>query len=40
MPLPFIIGAAAAIAGAAGIGSGIHGGIKMKEAKDTMEVAK
>lgn len=40
MPLPFIIGAAAAIAGAAGIGSGIHGGIKMKEAKDTMDVAK
>lgn len=40
MPLPFIIGGLAAVAGAAGIGSGIHGGVKMKEAKDTMELAK
>ena len=40
MPLPFIIGGLAAVAGAAGIGSGIHGGIKMKEAKDTMDLAK
>lgn len=40
MPLPFIIGGLAAIAGAAGIGSGIHGGVKMKEAKDTMDLAK
>lgn len=40
MPLPFIIGGIAAVAGAAGIGSGIHGGIKMKEANDTMEMAK
>lgn len=40
MPLPLIIGGLAAVAGAAGIGSGIHGGVKMKEAKDTMNLAK
>ena len=40
MPLPFIIGGIAAVAGVAGVGSGIHGGIKMKEANDTMELAK
>ena len=40
MPLPFVIGAAAAVAGVVGVGSGIHGGIKMKEANDTMEIAK
>ncbi len=40
MPLPLIIGGIAAIAGAAGVGSGIHGGIKMKEANDTMKSAK
>ena len=34
MPLPLILGAAAAIAGAAGIGTGIHGAVKMKDAKD------
>lgn len=39
MPLPLIIGGIAAVAGAAGVGSGIHGGIKMKEAKDTMNMA-
>ncbi|MBR1714115.1 MAG: hypothetical protein IJ717_04130 [Treponema sp.] len=39
MPLPLIIGIGAAIAGAAGIGAGIHGGVKMKEAKDTSEAA-
>lgn len=39
MPLPLILGAAAAIAGIAGVGSGIHGAVKMKEANDTMEVA-
>ncbi len=32
MPLPFIIGAIAAGAAAAGVGSGIHGAVKMKEA--------
>ena len=39
MPLPLIIGGIAAIAGAAGVGSGIHGGVKMKEANDTMKLA-
>lgn len=40
MPIPFIIGGIAAIAGALGVGSGIHGGMKMKEANDTMRWAK
>lgn len=40
MPLPLIIGGIAAIAGVAGVGSGIHGGVKMKEANDTMKAAK
>jgi len=40
MPLPLIIGGIAAIAGAAGVGSGIHGGFKMKSASDTMKLAK
>ena len=40
MPLPLIIGGLAAVAGIAGVGSGIHGGVKMKEANDTMKVAK
>ena len=39
MPLPLIIGAAAAIAGAVGLGAGVHGAAKMKEANDTMESA-
>lgn len=39
MPLPLIIGGIAAIAGVAGVGSGIHGGVKMKEANDTMKLA-
>lgn len=39
MPLPIILGVGAAIAGAAGIGSGIHGAAKMKEANDTMKSA-
>lgn len=39
MPLPFILGAAAAIAAAGGVGSGIHGAIKMKDANDTMKAA-
>ena len=37
MPLPFILGAGAAIAGLAGAGAGVHGAIKMKEANDTMK---
>lgn len=39
MPLPLIIGIGAAIAGAAGVGSGIRGGMKMKEANETMQLA-
>lgn len=39
MPLPLVIGGLAAIAGVAGVGSGIHGGIKMKDANDTMKLA-
>ena len=39
MPLPLIIGAAAALAGAVGVGAGINGAAKMKEANDTMKAA-
>lgn len=39
MPLPFILGAAAAVAAVGGIGSGISGASKMKEANDTMKLA-
>lgn len=39
MPLPFFLGAAAAIAAAGGVGSGIHGAVKMKDANDTMKSA-
>ncbi|MBQ7367081.1 MAG: zinc ribbon domain-containing protein [Spirochaetaceae bacterium] len=42
MPLPLIpliIGGAAALAGAGGVGAGIHGAVKMKDAKNTMESA-
>lgn len=39
MPLPIIIAGIAAAAGLAGVGSGIHGGMKMKEANDTMKSA-
>lgn len=39
MPLPFIVGAIAAIAGAGGVGAGIHGGVKMKQASDTVKAA-
>lgn len=39
MPLPFILGAAAAIAGVTGVGNAIHGGVKMKKANDTMKLA-
>lgn len=39
MPLPLFWGIGAAIAGLAGIGTGVHGAVKMKEAKDTMESA-
>ncbi|KRM20200.1 hypothetical protein FC40_GL000301 [Ligilactobacillus hayakitensis DSM 18933 = JCM 14209] len=40
MVLPLIIGAAAIIAGAAGAGSGVRGGMKMKDAKETRDVAR
>ena len=39
MPLPLILGGAAAAAAAAGVGSAIHGGVKMKKAHDTMKSA-
>ena len=39
MPLPLILGVGAAIAGITGVGSGIHGAVKMKEASDTMKMA-
>ncbi len=39
MPLPLIIGGIAAIAGVTGVGTGIHGGVKMKEANDTIKLA-
>jgi len=39
MPLPFIIGGIAAVAGVAGVGSGIRGGVKMKAASDTLKLA-
>lgn len=39
MPIPLILGAAAAAAGLIGAGAGIHGGIKMKEAHNTIESA-
>ncbi len=40
MPLPLFLGIAAGIAAVGGVGSGIHGGKKMKEANDTMDIAK
>ncbi|MCM1387104.1 MAG: hypothetical protein NC231_07240 [Bacillus sp. (in: Bacteria)] len=39
MPLPLILGIGGAIAGATGIGSGISGAVKMKEANDTQKAA-
>ena len=39
MPLPIILGVGAAIAGVVGVGSGISGASKMKEANDTMKNA-
>ena len=39
MPLPLILGGIAAVAGAVGAGSAIHGGVKMKQANDTMKLA-
>ena len=39
MPLPLILGIGAAIAAAAGVGSGISGGKKIKEASNTVKAA-
>lgn len=39
MPLPLILGVGAAIAGTVGVGSGVYGASKMKEANDTMKSA-
>ena len=39
MPLPLILGGLAAVAGAAGVGAGVHGAVKMKEANDTQKAA-
>ena len=39
MPLPLILGIGAAVAGVAGVGTGIHGAVKMKEANDTITAA-
>ncbi len=40
MPLPIILGVGAAIAGVVGVGSGISGASKMKEANDTRKMQK
>ena len=39
MPIPVILGIAAVVAGLAGVGTGIHGAKKMKDANDTMKSA-
>lgn len=39
MPLPIILGIGAATAGALGIGTGVHGAVKMKDANHTMKLA-
>lgn len=39
MPIPIILGVAAALAGAGGVGAGVHGAKKMKDANDTMKSA-
>ncbi len=40
MPIPIILGVAAAIAGATGVGAGAHGAVKMKKASDKQKYAK
>lgn len=40
MPLPLVLGIAAGVAAVGGISGGIHGGIKLKDANDTMQLAK
>ena len=39
MPLPLFLGIGAAIAGVTGVGTAVHGGVKMKDANDTMKAA-
>ena len=39
MPLPLVLGVGAAIAGVAGVSTGVHGAVKMKSANDTMKNA-
>ena len=39
MPLPLFLGIVAAIAGATGVGAGVHGGVKMKKANDKCKEA-
>lgn len=39
MPLPLFLGIAAAVAAAGGIGTGVHGAVKMKDANDTVKAA-
>ena len=39
MPLPLFLGIAAAVAAAGGIGTGVHGAVKMKDANDTVKSA-
>ena len=40
MPLPLVLGIVAGVAAVTGAGSGISGAVKLKDAKDTMELAK
>lgn len=40
MPIPFIVGAIAAASAVIGVGAGVKGAVKMKEANDTMKSAK
>lgn len=39
MPIPFLLGAAALLAGAAGVTNGVKGAVKLKDANDTMQSA-
>lgn len=39
MPLPLILGIVAGVAAIGGVGAGINGGVKMKQASDTMKTA-
>ena len=39
MPLPLFLGIAAGVAALGGVGTGIHGAVKMKDANDTIKAA-